>query len=271
MEGKLIIAFFGVLAILVLIIIWFVIRNNRLKRLINLMEEENLLLNKSRTEFISNIAHELKTPLTSISGFAQTLQSKTDIDDISRDRFINIIVDESERLQRLIDSVMQLSELEHTSENTRFLNTSIDIVQAVDTSVSLLSNFAIDKNISIYKNIDETIILYGNPDKFKQMVLNLIDNAIKYGKNNGNVWIDIFREDKFVMISVKDDGLGIAPDDISRLTERFYRGDKSRSQVITGTGIGLSIVKHTAKLFNGELDIKSELGKGSAFKIKILQ
>jgi len=228
-------------------------------------------LERIRTEFIANVSHELKTPLTSIKGFAETLKSFDFDDRQDAIRFLNIIEDEAERLYRLINDILSLSELEQ--RKTKALRDKIDIEKAVEEVLSVLKSQSDKKNIRLSVKIREGLdSLSGDGDKFKQMLINLIDNAVKYTPENGKVSIEAYKQshdadlDKLI-IKVKDNGIGIPKQHIPRLFERFYRVDKARYRSIGGTGLGLAIVKHIVILFNGEIEVTSEVGKGTEFRI----
>ncbi|HOM42572.1 MAG TPA: ATP-binding protein [Bacillota bacterium] len=228
-------------------------------------------LERIRTEFIANVSHELKTPLTSIKGFAETLKSFDFDDRQDAIRFLNIIEDEAERLYRLINDILSLSELEQ--RKTKALRDKIDMEKAVEEVLSVLKSQSDKKNIQLSVKIQEGLdSLSGDGDKFKQMLINLIDNAVKYTPENGKVSIEAYKQshdadlDKLI-IKVKDNGIGIPKQHIPRLFERFYRVDKARSRSIGGTGLGLAIVKHIVILFNGEIEVTSEVGKGTEFRI----
>lgn len=228
------------------------------------VEEENRHAENIRSEFAANVSHELKTPLTSISGFIETLQSGAVNDPEARDRFIDIIAIETARLKRLIDDILLLSDIESRMDNS---DEKINVNMVTESVFTILEPIAYEKNITLHNEIDKAFTIKGSTDKFKQMLVNLIENAIKYGDEGGNVWIKSQETAFKKIVTVKDDGIGIAADDLDRIAERFYRVDKSRSKKVGGTGLGLSIVKHTAALFNGELVVKSEPGEGSEFSI----
>jgi len=228
-------------------------------------------LERVRTEFIANVSHELKTPLTSIKGFTETLKSFDFDDKQDAIRFLNIIEDEADRLYRLINDILSLSELEQ--KKTKTVKEKIDIEKAVEEVLSVLKSQSDKKNIELSAKIQEGLeSISGDGDKFKQMLINLIDNAVKYTPENGKVSIEAYKQshnadlDKLI-IKVKDNGIGIPKQHIPRLFERFYRVDKARSRTIGGTGLGLAIVKHIVMLFNGEIEVTSEVGKGTEFRI----
>lgn len=230
-------------------------------------------LERMRTEFVANVSHELKTPLTSIKGFVETLKMG-DMENIQDNmRFLDIIEDEADRLYRLINDILSLSELEQRKIKTK--KESISIEKSVMEVLSMLKGQSEDKNIGIFVNIKEGLKnLNGDSDKFKQMLINLIDNAIKYTPENGKVEVEAYNlSDETgrdnVVIKITDNGIGIPKQHIPRLFERFYRVDKARSRKVGGTGLGLAIVKHIVILFNGKIEVYSEVGKGTEFIIMI--
>lgn len=231
------------------------------KRL-ELYVEENKKSDQIRKEFVANVSHELKTPLTSISGFIETLQAGAENDPEIRSRFIDIIAIETSRLKRLIEDLLVLSDIENKrdSEYREF-----DGAKAIESTVETLKPIADNKKINIIMQTGENINIKGSEDRFCQMMLNLIENAIKYSNENSRIWIKAVNQDGRITVSVKDEGIGIDEEHHQRLFERFYRVDKSRSKKAGGTGLGLSIVKHIAVLFNATLKVESKLGEGSEF------
>lgn len=215
-----------------------------------------------RTQFVANVSHELKTPLTSIKGFAETLKYVDDEE--TRKKFLDIIDKEAERLTRLINDILVLSNIESglVSEMDEFLPKSI-----LDDVVNMVRKIAVNKGVKVeYEDTNSECIL-GDKDKFYQLALNLIENAVKYSKDNGNVEVKSYTKGKYYYLRITDDGIGIPEEDIPRIFERFYRVDKSRKK--GGTGLGLAIVKHIVKTFNGDIKVESELGKGSVFEVSI--
>ena len=224
--------------------------------------EESRRAESIRKEFVANVSHELKTPLTSISGFIETLQAGAAEDPEIRTKFIDIIAIETSRLKRLIEDLLVLSEIENEKDAEERV---FDVRNAVESTVLALEPLAEDKHIDIVTKIDEGISITGSVDRFRQMLVNLIENAIKYSDEGSHVWVSAEDDGQHVTVSVKDEGIGIAPEHHDRLFERFYRVDKSRSKKVGGTGLGHSIVKHIAVLFGAKLKVESEVGKGSTF------
>ncbi len=225
-------------------------------------------LEKMRSDFVANVSHELKTPLTSISGFVETLKTGAIDDEDTKMRFLDIIDIETERLTRLIDDILTLSEIENT--HLRSVNQEIitsDVIMEVE---EIMRPIADSKQIELLAEIDSNLPrIKGNPDWFKQMLINLLDNAIKYTLIDGKVYLNAFKKYNNIIITVKDTGIGIPKKDIPRLFERFYRVDKARSRKVGGTGLGLAIVKHIVLALNGRIKVNSDTGKGTEFTIII--
>ena len=226
-------------------------------------------LEKMRTDFVANVSHELKTPLTSITGFIETLKGGAINNEKVRDRFLDIIEIETERLTRLIEDLLTLSDIESNGINFA-KKEEISINNVIFEVSHMAEELARQKNIKYYYEVEEDLqYLYGSKDWFKQLVLNLLENAIKYTPEGGEVRCLAYQRSNNAFIKVKDTGVGIPKKDIPRLFERFYRVDKARSGKVGGTGLGLAIVKHIVIAFNGEIRVKSEEGKGSEFTVRI--
>jgi len=225
-------------------------------------------LEKMRRDFIANVSHELKTPITSIKGFIETIQENNIQDEKILNRFYSIISEESDRLSRLVNDILVLSHLENKggiSEKSESLKLDREIIQIFD----ILKLSAEEKNITLKLNMNGTIILNFNPDEFRQMMMNLIDNAIKYSEINQSIEVSLTQGEEDIKIVVKDHGYGIPEKDIGRIFERFYRVDKSRSKEKGGTGLGLAIVKHVIYNNSGSIEVNSDLGKGTTFTIHL--
>lgn len=255
--------------------------SRRLLRPVRRMEAqlERLLVENRRAEnirrdFVANVTHELKTPLTSISGFVETLQGGATEDPETRRKFLDIISIESARLARLIDDILIISDIE--SGKMAVSGQDINVKQALEETIEVLRPLAASNNIAIHLDCGYEMYLGGDIGRFKQMALNLIENAIKYSGRGRNVYISAEKKNKAsaadseedrIVIMVRDEGIGIAPENIPRLFERFYRVDKSRSKDLGGTGLGLAIVKHIAALFDAEVGVESKVGEGSTFTV----
>ena len=217
-------------------------------------------LENMRSQFVANVSHELKTPLTSIKGFSETLRIVND--ENTKNKFLDIIDKETDRLTLLINDILILSNIENTN---RLSNEKFEPNGVVDDVYKMVQKEALKKNILIETEKKFEGLLIGDKNKFYQVVLNLVSNSIKYSNDNGKIKIYTnISKDKFVLV-VKDNGIGIPKEDLPRIFERFYTVDKSRTS--KGTGLGLAIVKHIVKLFNGEIFVESELGKGSKFTV----
>lgn len=228
---------------------------------------EKVKLENMRSDFVANVSHELKTPLTSISGFVETLRINENIDTQTRNRFLAIIENESDRLKRLIDDILLLSFIE--KKESEFLEV-VPIYEVFMEVYEMINYFAESKHIKIsYNFTDKNLLILSSRDYIKQIFLNLIDNAIKYTPEYKNVYIEVYYNMNDLVIKVSDDGIGISKKDLSRIFERFYRVDKARSRDVGGTGLGLAIVKHIVKSLDGTINVKSELGEGSEFIITI--
>ena len=227
---------------------------------------ERVRAENMRKDFVANVSHELKTPLTSISGFAETLKLNENIDKETRNRFLTIIDGEANRLRRLIEDILTLSFIENDKKEEKEAINLYSVYRRVE---DMLMISAKTKNIALACEADESISLQANADYVKQIILNLVDNAIKYTPENGAVNVKIFTEKENAVIKVSDTGMGIPKEDQSRIFERFYRVDKARSREIGGTGLGLAITKHIVMNLGGTISVESELEKGSTFTVKI--
>ena len=228
---------------------------------------ERVRLENMRSDFVANVTHELKTPLTSISGFVETLRINDNIDISTRNRFLGIIETESDRLKRLIDDILLLSFIENKEQES---SEDVDIYSVFKEVYELTYTSAKVKDIDIEYNFEhENMIIKSNRDYIKQIFLNLVDNAIKYTPNGGIVTTEVRYDDNYILIKVIDNGIGISKEDKTRIFERFYRVDKARSRDVGGTGLGLAIVKHIVKSLHGTIGVESELNIGTKFIVNI--
>ncbi|GFI61373.1 alkaline phosphatase synthesis sensor protein PhoR [Clostridiales bacterium] len=234
---------------------------------VNMLKEqhENILNSaRMRQEFSANVSHELKTPLTVISGYAELIENKM-VDETSVERFAGEIHHHSDRLLSLIDDIIRLSELD--SESMELIYEDVDLSSVVGDCLRILKEKAEQHDISIKTNCENNMIVRGNRSMLEELITNLANNAISYNKQGGSVWINTRREEGRVLLSVKDNGIGIPERHKDRVFERFYRVDKSRSKRSGGTGLGLAIVKHIAASHNAQIRLESEEGKGTEVKI----
>ena len=224
-------------------------------------------LENMRKDFVANVSHELKTPLTSINGFVETLIINENIDADKRNRFLGIIKKESDRLKRLIEDILLLSSIE---SKTNILKERVVLFEVFKEVYEIVNYIATSKDIEIsYKFIDEKTVLEANGDYVKQLLLNLIDNAVKYTAPGGKVTINQYTENNNIVIEVIDNGVGIPKEDIDKIFQRFYRVDKARSRAVGGTGLGLAITKHIVNSLKGSITVESELNIGSKFIVTI--
>lgn len=217
-----------------------------------------------RYQFVTNVTHELKTPLTSIQGFVETLQGGAIENKEVAKRFLNIIDIEAKRLYRLIQDILLLSEIEHMDE---IEGNRVKVAEVIEEVKILLDKEAAQKYITLKVDIQEAIILQRTHyDHLKQVIMNLVSNSIKY-TDEGEVCISLKKENGRQVLYISDTGIGIDMKHLPHIFERFYRVDKSRSRQTGGTGLGLSIVKHIVQLYKWDIEVESELKKGSTFKI----
>ncbi len=226
-------------------------------------------LEQIRTEFVANVSHELRTPLTSIKGFVETLLDGADEDPGVRERFLHIIHDETGRLQRLIEDLLTLSHLENKQKGGAG---TASAAGAYNKVAQVLIPLARAKNIKLRVEVPEELPRVGMGEELlSQVFLNLMENGIKYTPPGGKVWLEVEESGGGILILVGDTGHGIPQASVSRIFERFYRVDKARSREMGGTGLGLSIVKHIVEQAKGKLQVESELGRGTVFKIWVPQ
>lgn len=218
-----------------------------------------------RQEFSANVSHELKTPLQSISGYAELLENGlVKEDDIKP--FAEKIHKESLRMTRLIEDIIDLTKLDNGGAEMKWED--CDLLKITENAVDSLEAAALAMDISI--NIEgKNALMQGIPQMLYSIVYNLCDNAIKYSYSKGIISIVIEQNDSYVILKVRDKGIGIPPDEQERIFERFYRVDKSRSREVGGTGLGLSIVKHAVIIHNGSIRLNSTPGEGSEFIITL--
>lgn len=224
---------------------------------------------KLRKEFISSASHELKTPITIISGFVETIKLGHVKDKEQLDSFLTIIENETKRLTSLTNNLLKLSNSENSLKEKKE-KFQLNLKETGEQVIATFSKVAEKKNINIVSNIEDFTITSSISDEWLRVVLgNLIDNGIKYSQNDKNIYIDIENKNNKLIISVKDEGIGIDKSEIKHIFRRFYRVDKSRNRKIDGNGLGLSIVKNLVNKVNGKIKVDSEPGVGTKFVISI--
>jgi two-component system phosphate regulon sensor histidine kinase PhoR len=219
-----------------------------------------------RQEFLSNVSHELRTPLTAIIAFVETLENGAIEDQESCRRFLSIIRKNASRMHSLIDDILELTAIE--GGNVRLRAAPVDLYMLVQDVCASLAAKAAAQNVTLKNNVEPEVMVYADERRLEQMLTNLIDNGIKFSRENGTVVIS-YESDTRDKILVQDNGDGIPSQHLERLFERFYRVDRARSRDMGGTGLGLAIVKHLALLHRGEVTVTSELGKGTTFTIHL--
>lgn len=225
-------------------------------------------LEQMRKDFVANVSHELKTPITSIKGFTETLLDGAKEDKNTLEMFLDIILKESNRIQVLVSELLELSKIEQANH---FNMVKVNLPQRVFNSVEVVYPLAEKKNIKFNLELEKNLFVLAEPSKLKQVMINLLSNAINYSPEDAEITVKVYLKADECIVEIIDQGIGIAPEEITRIFERFYRVDKARSRDSGGTGLGLAIVKHIIEVFNGEIDVESELGKGSTFRIKLKQ
>ena len=221
-----------------------------------------------KKDFVANVSHELRTPLASIKGYSETLLDGGMEDQKTLREFLRVIDRHATRMARLIDDLLILSRLE--SHQMTIVSAPVDIRDLVLTTAKGFEKQAGDKGIRMAYGVPEGLPkVLGDRDRLEQVVVNLLDNAIKYTPSGGTVSVGARKSGDWVRVEIRDTGIGIPADDIPRIFERFYRVDKARSRELGGTGLGLAIVKHIIQGHNGKLQVESTPGKGSVFSFSI--
>ncbi len=226
-------------------------------------------LENIRRDFVANVSHELKTPITSIKGFVETLLDGALKNPEETERFLKIIAKHADRLNAIVDDLLSLSRLEEDGDVRRINFEKTALADILGDAAELAKLKADGKNIALKVECDKEIKLECNPPLLEQAVMNLIDNAIKYSEPKSEVVITGREDEKEIAISVKDNGCGIPKEHLERIFERFYVVDKSRSRKLGGTGLGLAIVKHISQIHKGLVAVESTLDKGSTFTIHL--
>jgi two-component system phosphate regulon sensor histidine kinase PhoR len=226
-------------------------------------------LEKVRKDFVANVSHELRTPVTAIRGYAETLLSGALSDPVAAPKMVDIIHRQSERLSELVEDLLELSRLE--SKQLQLAQKPVNLADAAQRASEAIRPKARLRNTSVELQVPADLMAVADPRGLEQVVLNLVDNAVKYTPPNGHVWVTGRRVEGEIELVVKDDGPGIEARHLPRIFERFYRVDKGRSRDMGGTGLGLSIVKHLVNAMKGEVRVESAPGAGSTFFVTLPQ
>lgn len=224
-------------------------------------------LEEVRSEFVANASHELRTPVTAIKGFAETLQNGAMENPAIAMKFINIIADESHRLEHIIEDILSLSRIE--KQQLAINVTSFDLVAKIQSLSHLFAERLEQKNMQLVLPNSGPIMIETDEQRIENIVTNLIDNAINYSEDNKKIVVRAEESSRMVRLSIIDQGVGIPPEEQERIFERFYRVDKARSRQTGGTGLGLSIVRHLVKTMNGTISVESKVGQGSSFTVRL--
>ncbi|HWO75508.1 MAG TPA: ATP-binding protein [Bacillus sp. (in: firmicutes)] len=223
-------------------------------------------LEQMRKDFVANVSHELKTPITSIKGFSETLLDGALHDPATLENFLKIIQKESDRLQSLVQDLLELSRIEQSGFTLNLQ--SVHIKDLVDDVIAILQPKAESREIQLQSNINlRQYKMNADPYRIKQMIINLVNNALTYTQAGGLVEVNVFEKDQWMVLQVKDTGIGIEKQELPRIFERFYRVDKARSRNSGGTGLGLAIVKHLVEAHKGKIEVESQVGEGTTFTI----
>lgn len=228
---------------------------------------EHVKLDNMRKEFVADVSHELKTPITSIMGYADTLL-EGEYDDVTRNKFLNVIASEARRMAKLVTDLLSLSRYDNNKINPE--KTEFDLGELVKKCQEKLEIEISKKHHKVENLVTANVpLVYADKSGIERVVLNILSNSIKYTKENGSIKIYVGFVYNDAYIKIIDNGIGIPEKDLTRIFERFYRVDKARSREFGGTGLGLSIAKEILNQNNGSIDIKSEVGKGTEVVIRV--
>lgn len=223
-------------------------------------------LEKVRKDFVANVSHELRTPITAIRGYAETLQSGAINDTVAAPKMVDIIHRQSERLSELVEDLLELSRIE--ARQIQLEEKPVGVLDATQRAFEAMRPKASPRGTTLNTSVPASLQVLGDKRALEQIMLNLVDNAVKYTRPGGRVEVSAERRGDTVLIRVKDDGPGIEARHLSRVFERFYRVDKGRSREMGGTGLGLSIVKNLANTMKGDVRVESAPGQGSSFFVE---
>ena len=238
---------------------------------LNRMAEQLDRLENLRQDFVANVSHELKTPIATIKSYVETLLDGAQHDPADLERFLNIVLKQNDRLAEIVDDLLTLSRLESAPVTQLLALNEADACQLVQASAENCQSRADAKNIEIKINCKPDIAIQVDYSLMTQALVNLIDNAIKYSNEKKIITLSVEETRNQILLSVSDEGPGIAEEHIPRLFERFYRVDKSRSRRIGGTGLGLAIVKHIVHIHGGQVEVSNNATEGCCFSIKLPQ
>lgn len=216
-----------------------------------------------RRDFVANVSHEFRTPLASVRALAETIMDDGQMTAATRERFLNMIVHETERLARIADDLLVLTRAESRTPEVE----PVDLTSLTQRVIEQLQPEAAEASVEVHSELPPSLTVGANYDQMVQVVLNLLSNAIRYNRPEGHVYVRGKSQKGQVILEVEDTGIGILSEDLPRIFERFYRVDKARSRETGGTGLGLSIVKHIVEAHGGKVEVESEYRQGSTFRV----
>lgn len=234
----------------------------------NLMVERIDDMDNRRQEFVSNASHELKTPLSSIKLISDSLLQNPDTDRETVNEFLEDMNEQVDRLTRIVNKLLSLTKLDSSTDETEiFAFSTVNLQVLAQNAVRALTPLAQEKNILIETHLPDSIFLRVDADKIWEAVYNILDNSIKYTPHDGRVYIELYRDEENVYITISDNGIGMAETEFSKIFDRFYRVDKARARETGGTGLGLSIALSAVELHGGYIEVESREDEGSLFRI----
>ena len=222
-------------------------------------------LARLRSDFISNVTHELKTPLTSIRMYAESLMMGRIRSDPGRKNYLSVVINESERLKRMINNILEFSKMEKARQEYHPVETSLS--EILQSAIRDMNYWLEEKKFRLVTEIEQDIRLKVDPGKFHQVYANLLSNAIKYSTGPGKIYVRLYKNSNAVISEVEDEGIGIPEDQLAKIFEEFYRVEHTGSGEITGTGLGLTVVKEIVEAHGGKIEVESKIGKGSKFSV----
>ena len=225
----------------------------------------SVLLDQTRRDLVANLSHEIKTPLTAIRGLAETLRDGALSDPTTARRFTSQILQQCERLHSLLSDLLTLARVERGQANEG--RQAVDLREIVHDVVEILKPTADERGVALETSLDDAVVLDGDPRTLAELCGNLVDNAIKYNREGGRVELRLVELEGQALLEITDTGLGIPENSAERIFERFYRVDRGRSRAEGGTGLGLAIAKHAAEAHGGWIEVETELGRGSRFRV----
>ena len=221
---------------------------------------------KVRRDFVANVSHELRTPLSVVRGYIETLLDNPKTSDKELSRILRVMERHSKRLGLLVDDLLTLAQLE--SRNTTLQFSDVQLPELFESVIRDWGKQLAEKRLKVAVDLSpDAQTIRGDETRLHEVLYNLMDNAVKYSRENGEILLQAVQRDHEITVSVSDNGIGISKDDLPRIFERFYRADKARSRELGGTGLGLAIVKHIVQLHGGRVEAESELGRGTTIQV----